>query len=443
MIPSHRRTSRRAVLASCVLLTGATGCIGDDDPPADDDPADDDRETDRTDEPEDDADDADRDDEDISADADEENDTEDQDDHQLEHPDSWDVDILSESVSHPWGMALLPGEESMLLTEREGRLSILDIENGEVDEIAGVPDVYAVRQGGLLDVELHPEYPEEAWVYLTYSIENDDGDSATTLGRGWLDLEELRLTDFEELHVVEPFQQPANHYGSRVVFGEDGMVYITSGDRNSKSFGPNHVSQRTDNEIGTTLRLRPDGSIPSDNPFVDDDDVLDSIFTYGHRNAQGMTVHPESGEVWQSEHGEEDGDEINIIEAGGNYGWPIATYSCEYGTEDPIGDEPHERADVVEPVFYWECTSGGFPPAGMTFYDGDVFPDWDGDLLLGGLAAQYLARFEVDGREVLEADPLLAEHEWRIRDVAVGADTGYIYVCVDSGEGPIARIVPE
>ena len=357
--------------------------------------------------------------------------------------DDGDLETVVDGLSHPWAIAFLPDDSRLLVTERDGTLSLLDRESGDLETVDGTPAVYAANQGGLLDVALHPDYPDEPWVYLTYAATNDAGESATHLGRGRLEPDEAALEAFEELFVAEPFVDSDGHFGSRIVFGEDDMLYVTTGDRQFKDFGPDHVSQDTTNELGATLRLEPDGSIPEDNPFVDDPDVADAIYSYGHRNAQGMTVHPETGELWQSEHGEEDGDALFIVEEGENYGWPIAHTGCEYNTDVPVGDDPFERDDVVDPVYYWECASGGFPPSGMTFYDGDAFPDWEGDLFVGNLAGQYLGRFAVDGTAVEELEPLLDGRGWRIRDVAVAPDTGYLYVAVDDADAPIVRLVPE
>jgi aldose sugar dehydrogenase len=218
---------------------------------------------------------------------------------------------------------------------------------------------------------------------------------------------------------------------------------VTTGDRQLKDFGPDHVAQDASNDLGATLRLEADGSIPDDNPFVDDPDASDAIYSYGHRNVQAIAFHPETGELWQAEHGEEAGDEINVIEAGGNYGWPIAHYGCEDDTEIPVGDEPHEREDTVDPVHYWECPDDGFPPSGATFYDGEAFPDWQGDLFVGNIFWEYLGRFTVDGRDVEEVDPLLADCGWRIRDVEVAPDTGHLYVLLDEEDAPVVRVVPE
>ncbi|MFC6906370.1 PQQ-dependent sugar dehydrogenase [Halalkalicoccus tibetensis] len=352
----------------------------------------------------------------------------------------FDVETVAEGFANPWAIELLP-EGGMLVTEREGRLSVVDPESGSVESIEGGPDVYAAGQGGLLDAVLHPDYPDEPWVYLSYSDDNDAGESTTRLGRGRLEPEEGLLDEFEQLHVAEPFVDSDGHYGSRMVVENDAL-YMTVGDRQSGEFGPDHVSQDTTNELGTTLRLALDGSVPEDNPFIGEGGFVETIYSYGHRNAQGMTVRPETGDIWQSEHGEEDGDEINVIEAGGNYGWPVATYGCAYGTDDPVGEDPDEREDTIAPVYHWECGSGGFPPAGMTFYDGEAFPDWEGDLFVGNLAGEYLGRFSVDGREVEELDPLLADEGWRVRDVAVAPGTGHLYVAVDGGDAPIVRLQP-
>ncbi len=353
------------------------------------------------------------------------------------------TETIVDGLENPWSIAFLPDDQWFLVTERSGRLLAVDREDGAIETVGGVPDVYAAGQGGLLDVEIHPSFPDEPWVYLTYADRNEAGDTATHLCRGRLDRDSWELGDVSVVHVAEPLVDSTAHYGSRIAFGSDGMVYMTTGDRQFKNFGPDHVSQDRTNELGATLRLEPDGSIPEDNPFVDDSDARDSIYSYGHRNAQGMAVHPETGELWQSEHGENDGDSIRIIERGGNYGWPVATYACAYGSGEPIGVDPHERGDIVDPVYYWPCGSGGFPPAGMTFYDGEAFPEWQGDLFVGNLAGQELGHFTVEGRSVTPLDPILTDRGWRIRAIEVDPDVGHLYVAVDDGDAPIVRLTPE
>lgn len=361
-------------------------------------------------------------------------------DDERSEPVDFEVETVAEGFDLPWAVAFLPDAPEVLVTERRGTLNLVDRERGDVAAVDGTPEVFSGGQGGLLDVTVHPAFPDEQWIYLTYAATNDAGESTTHLGRGRLDREAPRLVDVEVLAVAEPFVDRKGHYGSRVVFGPADRVYVSVGGRASQEFSADHVAQDPTNELGCTLRLEADGSVPDDNPFVDGAGA-DAVFTYGHRNPQGMTVHPETGDVWQSEHGEKDGDEFNVLERGGNYGWPVAHYGCTYDGE-PIGDEPHEREDVVDPVHYWECGSGGFPPAGMTFYVGDAFPRMRGDLLVGTLGGQYLGRFAVDGRDVVEREQLLADRGWRVRDVTVAPDTGHVYVAIDDEDVPLVRLVP-
>jgi len=349
------------------------------------------------------------------------------------------LEVVAEELGQIWGIDFIPGTPQLVATENAGGLFVVDTESLEVFEIEGVPEVDSRGQGGLLDVAVSPDYDDDKKIYFTYSASGDGG-TATHLGRAELDIEELTLRDEEVLYITEPFQRGTSHYGSRVVVDGD-YLFVTIGDRGDKDFD-DHVSQDTSNVLGTTLRLTRDGSIPDDNPFVDDENVLDEIYSYGHRNAQGMTLHPETGELWQSEHGERDGDEINIIEAGGNYGWPETHTGCDYITGRDIGDLPWDREDIVDPIYYWECNTGGFPPAGMAFYDAEGFYEWKGDLFVGGLASQYLAHFKLTSGELEEQDPLLKEEGWRVRDVVVGEHDGAIYAAVEGQEISLIRIVP-
>lgn len=349
------------------------------------------------------------------------------------------VETVAEGFDQPWGLDFLPGGDQLVVTQTPGVLSLVDTSSGAADDIEGTPEVDTAGQGGLLDVAIHPEFPESEWLYLTYSATNGGGETTTHLARGGLDVDQQQLTDVEELFVAEPFRGDTDHYGSRVEIGPDGHLFVTIGDRGDKNFD-DHPSQETSHTLGTTVRLGLDGSVPEDNPFVDDPAVADEIFTYGHRNVQGMAFHPDSGQLWQSEHGEGDGDEINVIEAGTNYGWPETHTGCEYGTDTPVGEDLAERDDITGPVHAWECGTGGFPPAGIAFYAGDQFPAWDGDLFVSGLAGDGLARFTTGDSEVEHVETLLTEEGWRIRDVAPGPD-GALYLAIDDDDTPLVRLV--
>ncbi len=329
-------------------------------------------------------------------------------------------------LDNPWGIDFVTESEA-LVTEQSGELALVNVEDQSLDYFNGVPDVADVGQGGLLDVE----YSDEE-VFLTYSDSNGDG-YATHLGKAEIDFESLELNNFEVLEVAEPFQSGGQHFGSRVIVDGD-YVYFTSGDRGDKNFD-DHVSQQTDNELGATLRVYRNGSVPESNPFTDNEEFVDTIYSYGHRNSQGMTMH--NGEIWQSEHGEEDGDEINIIEKGGNHGWPETHTGCEYGTERPVGERPEDREEIINPVYYWECGTGGFPPAGMTFYTGEELEEFQDNLFIGNLAGRYLGRFTVENGEVTEEDPIL--EGMRIRDVEEGPDEN-LYVLADGSDAPLLRL---
>ena len=351
------------------------------------------------------------------------------------------LEVVSENLGLIWAIDFIPESTKLLATENNGVLYLVDSEDQTTENINGVPTVDSSGQGGLLDVTVSPDFNDNSYIYLTYSTNNDTGLKTTHLARAELDIDRLQLNNLEVLYIAEPFLSGDSHFGSRVIIKDD-YLHMSIGDRGDKNFD-NHTSQDTSNVLGTTIRLTLDGDIPSDNPFVNDPNVLDEIYTYGHRNVQGMAIEPDTNRIWQSEHGERDGDEINILQTGGNYGWPITTYGCDYVTRESIGEFPEDREDTINPVYYWECQSGGFPPAGMTFYDGDGFIDWQGDLFIGGLASEYLAHFRVNGDEVEELEPLLKEEGWRVRDVTVGEHDGAIYAAVEGRNISIVRIKPE
>ena len=335
-----------------------------------------------------------------------------------------------DDLEHPWGVTWLP-DDRMLITERPGRLNLVDGE--QVTSLSGLPEIQAQGQGGLLDVALHPGYEENGWIYFTYSTPGDGG-TGTALARARLDGE--ALTDLEVLYEQEPKYRPGRHYGSRIVFPYDGTVAFTIGDR-----GQRDPSQDTQDPSGTTLLLNDDGSIPDDNPFVNDEDVLDEIYTYGHRNAQGMDLHPETGVIWQHEHGPYGGDELNVIEAGENYGWPEATYGTEYSDpSQPVGTDPDRIEEFKNPVLHW-TEPHSIAPSGMAFYTGDALPGWTGDIFVGALAEQHIHRVVLDGDEVSRQEELLRDEIGRIRDVRVGPD-GHLHVLTDHSNGGLYRLEP-
>ncbi|MDZ7747799.1 MAG: PQQ-dependent sugar dehydrogenase [Halofilum sp. (in: g-proteobacteria)] len=336
------------------------------------------------------------------------------------------VETVAEGLDHPWALAFLPGGD-MLVSERSGQLLRLGPGGARQATIAGVPGVDARNQGGLLDVALHPEFADNRWVYLTWSGRCGAG-NATHLGRGRLAGD--RLQDFETLFVATPCVDSSKHFGSRIVFDREGHLWMTVGER-----GQRRRAQDLGDHNGSVLRLHPDGSVPEDNPFVGRPDAKPAIFSYGHRNPQGAALHPHSGELWIHEHGPRGGDEVNIPEAGANFGWPKTTYGREYWGPE-IG--PDELAGTVQPIHYWVPS---IAPSGMAFYTGERFPQWRGDLFVGALALTHLARLELDGREVVAEERLLGDRGWRIRDVRQGPD-GYLYLLTDAGNGRLVRLVP-
>ncbi len=348
------------------------------------------------------------------------------------------VESVADGVGQLWGIDFIPGTALLVATQRQGQLFVIDTESGEVSEITNVPTVATQGQGGLLDVAVSPQFGSDQTIFLTYSATGAGG-SATHLSRAILDQAAGTLRDVEVLYQA-PFQSGGSHFGSRVVIDGD-FIFVTLGDRGDKNFD-DHVSQNTRNPYGSVIRLYRDGSVPEDNPFVGDDAVLDEIYSYGHRNPQGLAFRPATGDLWLSDHGEFDGDEINIVHAAGNYGWPIAHTSCGYVNRRPFGQLPWERDDTIDPVHFWECGTGGFPPAGMTFYEGDTFAPWRGDLFVGGLASRYLAHFRVTDDGLVEQEPLLVDEGWRVRDVTVGPLDGALYAAVEGGNVSLVRIVP-
>lgn len=342
---------------------------------------------------------------------------------------------------HPWAVTFLP-DGRQLVTERPGRLNL--VEDGEVDEIGGLPQLSTVNQGGLLDVAVHPEYGDNGWIYLTYSQPEDGGDNtATAVGRAQLDEDEMELTDFEGIYVQDRFSSPGRHYGSRMVWTNDGQLLVSIGDRGTEP----PRAQDLGDSAGSVIRLNDDGSIPEDNPFVDDDDALDEIYTYGNRNIQGMTIDPDTGQVWATNHGPRGGDELYQIEAGNNYGWPVVTQGLNYGDQGPFPHYDARSMDGVEDPFHEFFPT--IAPSGLAVVTTDRFNHWEGNLLAGGLRAERIRRIvyqdeQILGEgeyEVLHQEELLLQEIGRIRDVREGPE-GDIWVLTDAAEGALYRIQP-
>ena len=353
----------------------------------------------------------------------------------------YSIEVLAEGLDRPWGMAFLPDQGDLIMTLRGGGVVLWDEQSG-ITPVSGAPEVVAQGQGGLLDIAIGPDFAETGLVYMTWAGAVDGG-TTTHLGRARLDRDANALADLEVLHVVSPGIDSGAHFGSRIVF-HDGYLYAGFGDRGSKDFSEAHISQDLSSENGAVIRLTADGDIPEDNPFVRQDGAAGAIWSYGHRNIQAMTVHPESGAIWLAEHGEAGGDEVNIAELGGNFGWPLASHGVTYRGGNEFAP-PHQEGDgFVAPVHHWPAGREAHnPPSGMTFYTGDAFPDWQGHLLLGNLFHRYLGLHAASEDGLTETARLLAGEDLRIRDVAVGPDDGYIYVLADGESVPLLRLVPE
>jgi glucose/arabinose dehydrogenase len=322
-------------------------------------------------------------------------------------------------------MAFLP-DGSILITERPGRLKLFS--GGSLTAITHNLDIASGGQGGLLDIALHPQYSQNGWIYLSYSA-SDNAGRGTALARA--KLQGNRLVNAETIFRMKPFSRRTQHFGSRIAFDKEGYLYLTIGDR-----GEMNRAQLLNDHAGSTIRLHNDGTIPADNPFYGKQNALPEIYSYGHRNAQAMILHPETGKIWQNEHGPKGGDEVNILKRGANYGWPEITYGIDYSGAT-ISSLTHKEG-MEQPIIHW---TPSIAPSGMAFYNARVFPNWNNNIFVGALAGAHLRRLVLQGERIIHQEVLLHNQIGRIRDVRTGPD-GYIYLLTDARNGGLYRLEP-
>lgn len=350
---------------------------------------------------------------------------------------AFEVVTVAEDLVNPWSMAWLPNGD-MLITERPGHLRI--VKEGVLwpEPIAGVPDVRARGQGGLLEVAVHPDFENNQLIYLTIakpSLDAEQAEGTTALIRARFD--GTALTDIEEIFVAQAWGERNGHFGSRIAFDGQGHLFMTIGDRQAPPLMETvmeHPAQDASNHVGTIVRLNLDGSVPDDNPFVGREDFRPEIWSYGHRSPQGLAFDPATGNLWETEHGPMGGDELNLVSRGGNHGWPVVGFGINYNGARIHLDEIREG--MVAPKHFWVPS---IATSGLMIYDGDRFPNWRGDVFVGGLAGERLVRLPIDGTEVLGAVTLI-DNIGRVRDIRQGPD-GFIYVATETREGTPTRVV--
>lgn len=343
------------------------------------------------------------------------------------------VEVLQSKLDHPWSLAFLPDNKGMLITLRDGQLRRWQPGAGLSDPIVGVPEVWAHGQGGLFDVVLAPDFESSRRVWLSYAEAGDNDKAGTAVGYGTLSSNFERLENFKVVFRQQPKLSTGNHFGGRMAFDGKGHLFIALGENNQRP-----TAQDLDKLQGKVVRLNEDGTVPTDNPFADRQGARAEIWSYGHRNPQGLAFNPADGALWLNEHGPRGGDEINIVQAGKNYGWPLATWGINYSGL-PI---PEAKGGIVagteQPNYYWKVSPA---VSGMAFYNADKFPQWKGKLFIGALKEKNLIELTLNGDKVSGQQRLLGERKQRIRDVRVGPD-GYVYVLTDESDGQLLKLSP-
>lgn len=339
---------------------------------------------------------------------------------------AYTVETVVDGMRIPWGLAFLP-DGTLLITEKEGEM--ISFKNGTKTTIEGLPETVVQGQGGLMDVVLHPDYEENGWIYFSYASPAGEGQgSNTAISRAKLN--NNRLTNLEVLYKAAPNSTRGQHFGSRITFDDEGFLYFSIGDRGDLDTNPQDITR----DGGKVYRLHDDGKVPADNPFVNEAKAKTAIYSYGHRNPQGMVKHPETGEIWVNEHGPRGGDEINVVEKGANFGWGVVTYGINYnGTEIT---EERSRPGMKQPLYYWLPS---IAPSGFAVVTGSVYPEWENELLVGSLKFSYVEKLTLQNNKVVKREKIM-DGVGRVRNVIIGPD-GYIYAGVE-GKG-IVKLVPD
>lgn len=347
------------------------------------------------------------------------------------------VTELQDKLDHPWSMAFLPDNQGLLITERSGQLRVWKEGKGLSAPITGVPEVYNSGQGGLLEVLLAPDFATSRKIYLTFAeAEQGSGKSkaGTALGGGRLTADNRSIENFHVIFRQEPKLSVGNHFGGKLAFDKQGNLFMTLGENNQRP-----TAQELNKLQGKVVRLTPEGKPVADNPFINNANARPEIWSYGHRNPQGLALNPWTGVMWENEHGPRGGDEINIPQAGKNYGWPLATWGINYSGLPIPEAKGGKVAGTEQPIHYWERSPG---VSGMAFYNSDRFPVWKHSLFIGALAQENLIHLKLDGNKIVSEERWLGDRKERIRDVRVGPD-GYVYLLTDDSDGKLLRLQPQ
>ena len=341
---------------------------------------------------------------------------------------SLELEVVTDSISVPFGMAFLPDGKLLVTDRSKGTLILVDVDNGERTTIGGLPPVFVSGDGGMLDIIVHPDFDRNHIIFYSYSTIREDSTSTMAVDRATL--ETNRIIGRERIFTALPYYKEPNHFGCRLLL-KDGYLFVTMGER----YFLRDSAQTLSNHLGKIMRVLEDGSIPPDNPYVNTNGALPEIWSYGHRNPQGLAINPVTGELWEHEHGPKGGDEINIIKPAVNYGWPVICHGIDYDGK-PIGEGITEKEGMEQPLYYYVPS---IAPSGMEFYTADVIPQWKGNLFIGAMALKHLNRLVIRNDSVIKEDRLLTDKDWRVRCVRQGPD-GFLYIGIDKGR--ILRIKP-